>query len=97
MAAVNITCQNVHHCKRQHALFWYVDATGKRDLRYRCDKIWKSKKTGLINQDGTEQVTHYYGVGMLPFEHEGKLDVPEIWSAGWKKKQSDKRQEKLTI
>lgn len=95
---MTITCPN-ERCARQHALFWYVDGRGKRQLSYRCNQVLKERfklSGGVMVSAGW-----HTGNAMLPYDAPAgfvpSCDLGEVWSKGWSRKQAGKKQFQLVM
>lgn len=83
-----VTCPD---CKREHALFYYVDGAGQKTLRFLCDRHQRFQVTNKLNELDAMR----YGVQVHQVEFVPDLEIPTHWSAAWSKKQQDKQQKSL--
>jgi hypothetical protein len=71
-------------CKQDHALFYWVETSGKRVVSYICNHVTRlSAKTGRVSA-GTGRIAHT--------DQALKLPIEERWSAGYAKKQQQQKE-----
>lgn len=75
-------------CQLDHALFYWVEKSGKKVLSYVCDKALKITLTGQIHHS-TARVAADNQIKDLPIE--------EKWSAGYTRKQHNQKQQQLIL
>lgn len=75
-------------CHRDHALFYWVETSGKRVLSYICDRVPKTTLTGQIHHSTSRQAAT---------EQIKDLPIEERWSAGYAKKQRQQKQQQLIL
>ena len=88
MSAALFTCPE---CQQEHALYWKVEANGKRKLYVNCNKATYQAKTN----DGPEFRTSCRAVcvhnEVLAVMHKKTKDIPEVYSKGWARKKKEEQ------
>lgn len=84
-------------CNQPHALFWVVDAKGKRKLHVNCDRQAVTVKT-----DHGPEMRHHACVicvhtPALEKEHKKNKDIPEQWSSRWREKKKKEQSCELRL
>lgn len=75
-------------CKRDHALYYYVNSDGTKTLHFLCDKHPQNR---IINKaTGYSEVRYVNKIHDVPFTD--GLDVPTEWSRAYARKQQGKQQ-----
>ena len=91
-----ITCP---HCKREHALSYWIDAKGRKSLTYVCDRhpVHNTRGT-MVDKHGGQAIQMRYSTTRVTVEKfvDG-LDIPEEWSKGYAQKQRKARELQLLM
>lgn len=76
-------------CARHHALFWVVDAKGKRKLHVNCDH-----QPVTVVRKGSPELRYHTATVLvhtkeLEKEFKNNKDIPEQWSAAYARKKKE--------
>lgn len=88
-----IHCPNPE-CEHEHGLFWLVSDKDKRQLSYRCDKATKQVTDRTTE---TLETRSFVSVMAAPATTKPDDNLPEEWTAGWRKKVQESLQPTLSI
>lgn len=89
----SISCPNPK-CGREHGLFWYIPANGKRQLMYRCDRV---ERQGAAKHTGNAIIVLITASLAAPPGIIHSDDLPEEYTAGAAEQVNDQAQYQLPL
>lgn len=89
----SISCPNPA-CGREHGLFWYIPANGKRQLMYRCDRV---EQQGAAKHTGNAIIVSHTESIEAPAGAVPDKGLPEVYTRGAAEKENNKQQYQLPL